>query len=642
VLVAGLPLVMDPAGWLPYLSARWAVLVAVAGVAALAGVGGDVVRGGVPGRGRDGGRRRGDGLLRRIRALPAVRWWGALALVVVAAVAASPAPRVALVGAIDRRMGGLTWLAHGALFVVAAVVVRRRSDVRAIAHGLVVGTFGVAAVTMAQQIGWSFPAHAVNRARPGGPFGNADVLAAYCVVGVVVSLGVALDRSSRLRWRCPAMVAAALGMATTAASGARGGWIGLAAAVVVIGVAGARRGSIPRRRQVAGFAVAGAVLLGVLAASGTLGRAFHVIDGTARGRIDTWVVGMDAVAERPVLGWGPDGLADGLQRHVDDDYERRYTRRLLPDRAHSAPLDVAGTLGLLGLAAWLGLLAATARGGLAGVRRYRSPTALAIGAGLLGLLVCELSLFPTFDVDAIAWILAGALVGVGVDLDLGRGRVVAVATVAVSLAAVAVAAIGSAVVVAVGGVGADHAARRAADALATHRPRVAVEAARASLEADPGQTMPALLLAEAAVATSEPRTIDRALAEVESTRRASIDDGRLALAEGRLLDACGGPRCERWRPHVQRLADQLVRRDPARSDGWRMEATLAEARGDAPSAEAARRRVIELAPPDDDRPWRELAETLRAAGDAEGARDAASRAVALDPFDDANLALLGR
>jgi O-antigen ligase len=608
-------------------------------------VGGGVL-GGVLGRGGDGGPLRGIDFLRRIGTLPAVRWWGALALVVVAAVAASPAPRVALVGAIDRRMGGLTWLAHGLLFVAAAVVVRRRRDLRAIAHGLIAGTLAVAVVTMAQQLGWSFPAHAVNRVRPGGPFGNADVLAAYCVLGVAVATGVAMDRASSLRWRCSAMVAVALGLATSAASGARGGWLGLAAAGVVMAVAVTGRGSIPRRRRAAGLAAAGVALVAVLAASGTLGRAVHVADGTARGRIDTWVVAVDAIGDRPVLGWGPDGLAEGLQRHVDDDYERRYTRRLLPDRAHAAPLDVAGTLGVVGLLVWLGLVIATGRAGLAGVRRDRSPTALAMGAALVGLLVCELSLFPTFDVDAIAWVVAGSLVGVGVGVGVGEagtgtgrkraGRASSLVPMVVAMVAAVVA-----TSFVVDGVRADRDARRASDALAAHRPRVALDAARSSLAADPGQTMPALLAAEAAVATRDRGTIEDALAEVEATRRASIDDGRLALAEGRLLDACGSFRCEVWRPHVQRLADELVRRDPARSDGWRMEATLAEARGDASAAEAARRRVIELAPPGDDRPWRELAQTLRAAGDEHGAHEAALRAVDLDPFDDANLALLG-
>jgi Flp pilus assembly protein TadD len=91
---------------------------------------------------------------------------------------------------------------------------------------------------------------------------------------------------------------------------------------------------------------------------------------------------------------------------------------------------------------------------------------------------------------------------------------------------------------------------------------------------------------------------------------------------------------------VQHLADALVVHDPARSDGWRLEAQLAEARGDRAGAESARRRVIDLAP-GDDRPWRELARTLADLGDRTGALDAIQRAVALDPGDDANLVVLG-
>jgi len=614
--------VVDPNGWFPYLSLRWAVLIGVAGFGLVAAL--------------------------RSSALPtrwpaAVKWWCVLVVIVMAASLVGPSVRTALVGSLDRRFGAMTWIAHGALFVMALIAVRRREDVRALAHGMVVGTLGVGGMTIAQQLGWNFPANAVNRIRPGGPFGNADVLGVYCVIGVAVAIAVALDHRGRTGWRVIGMAAAALGLACSAASGARGGWIGLAVALGMLGIAGARRSNVSSRQRM--LALVGCLAVGavVLTASGTFGRLLDLADGTAQGRADTWTTAVEAIAQRPLLGWGPEGLADGLQRHVDADYERAYTRRQLPDRAHDAPLDVAGTLGIVGLVAWLGLLIATARAGRRGVRADGSWLSLGIAAGLVGALVAELTLFPTFDVDAIGWLLAGALVGCGV---AARGRADSVGQAnrprAAALAAAVTTAATVLVLVALGvsllGVGSDRDARRASDSLAGGQTRSALVEARAAIGNEPSQTMPALLLSQAALASKRPAQMHRAIRELEQVRRQSIDDGRVILAEGQLLEACGS-RCTSDRAGIQRRADQLVTRDPARSDGWRLEAELAEHRGDLPAAVDDRRRVVDLGPTLS-RNWRELAITLRRAGEDLAATQAALRAVQLDPSNDANLAAL--
>jgi O-antigen ligase len=512
VFVAIFPLVMDPSGWFPYLSLRWAALVGAAGFGLVTAL-------------------RSSDVPTRWPA--AVRWWAALSAVVVAASLLGPSPRTALVGALDRRFGAMTWIAHGALFVIALIAVRRRDDLRAVANGVVVGTLGIGVVTMAQQLGWDFPAHAVNRVRPGGPFGNADVLGVYCVIGVAVALGVALDRRGRTGWRVAAMVAAALGLACSAASGARGGWIGLAVALAVLGLGGARRATIDRRRQV--LAVAGCLAVGVvvLTATGTFGRLLNLADGTAQGRADTWTTAVEAIGQKPALGWGPEGLADGLQRHVDADFERTYTRRELPDRAHDVLLDVAGTVGVIGLAAWLGVVIAAGLGARRGVMADGSWLSLGVAAGLFGALVAELTLFPTFDVDAIGWLLAGALVGCGIAAR-GRSRtrppVVAAVVALVALVALVVAALG---------VGADRDARAASDDLVAGHVDAALVDARAALRDEPSQTMPALVLSEAALGSHRPVEMHRAIATLESVRQRSVDDGRVILAEGQLLEACG-------------------------------------------------------------------------------------------------------
>jgi hypothetical protein len=128
------------------------------------------------------------------------------------------------------------------------------------------------------------------------------------------------------------------------------------------------------------------------------------------------------------------------------------------------------------------------------------------------------------------------------------------------------------------------------------------------------------------------------IGQLDAVRAGSVDDGRVILAEGQLLEACGQA-CASDRHHVQVLADRLVIRDPARSDGWRLEAQLAEDRGDLSTAVTDRQRVVDLGPTLS-RSWRELALTLRRDGQTRAATQAALRAVQLDPTNDANLAAL--
>ena len=617
--VALLPFVIDPSGWYVTVALRWLVLMVFVAVVAINLL---TAR-------RD----------RVTRSIAGARWWLALAVVAVASASMSSAPMTSLFGTMDRRFGAFTWLAHGALFLSAATVVRTRCHVASIARGLVLGTIGVGFFTAAQQLGWDFPANAVNRVRPGGPFGNADLLGVYCVLGVLVAVGMALDAAGSTRWRVAAMVAAAAGLVTVAASGSRGAWLGLV--VGGIGLA-ARRGAArdPARRggargiarRVVVVGLVGIGLVAVLGATGTLGRLSALADGTARGRVDTWTRAAEAAIDRPVLGWGPEGFSEGFGPRIDDTYERSYTRRLMPDRAHAAPLDVAVTLGLVGLAVWMGLLWAVARAASRTIREEGSTLVAAVGFALVGLLVAELTLFPTFDVDAIAWVLAGALVGLGAAsapaIRSNRRRPVTVGVAVLGIVGVVAAAMGLI---------SDRSARAAADALQNGSPAAAVISARRAVLVGPAQTLPALALADAAIATADEATIRMTIDDVRSVRGRSFDDGRLTLALGRLTLACAD--CDR--DGVTSDVAELLRRDPSRTDAWSMAAALALDRGDVDGAVAASRRAVGLAP-GEDRRWRDLADAWCRGGQVDEAREAALGALRIDPGDEQNLQALGR
>lgn len=547
-LVAGLPLVVDPAGWFVHVPLRWLVLVLWTGA-----LGAAAWRSGA----HVGGR------------LAGARAWAALLAIAVGSALASSSPQVSLWGSGDRMLGAATWVLHGAAVALGVLAVRRLADLVVLARAASLGLLGVAAVTLAQQAGWVDLGGVGAELRPGGPLGNANFLGAWCVLLIPVAVGLAVDRHERDAWRATAASAVTAGVAMTVLSGTRSSWLVLTAASVVAAAMWHRRNADRphARMQLAALAIGVAALCTLVGAgSGAAERLGDVWPGTAQGRVDTWAVAVDVIAERPVLGWGPEGFAEGFTGSVDAEWEQAYGRRLTPDRAHNGLLDAAATLGLAGLAALLVVLVATARRIRSVLHHHRSvgsphlAVAVGVAAGLACYVANQQAVFPLFDVDAIAWFLAGALCGTApVVIRRAVGRPTHAVTVALVAAWLALVWAG------VAAVGADRDARAAADALDAGDPGRALELAGRSVDRSPGQTLPALLAADAATQLGDPDAVDRALVVVRAARRGGFDDGRLTLAESRLLRTAGGD--ERLTAATALLREQLAH-DPVRADAW--------------------------------------------------------------------------
>lgn len=126
-----------------------------------------------------------------------------------------------------------------------------------------------------------------------------------------------------------------------------------------------------------------------------------------RDRLKLWHATWRVIAAHPLLGVGLDNLWPALVR---------YGYRLLPKaprhvprrkflRAHSAPLHILATTGILGGSVALWTLATIARGGFSDRAAFRSAVA--------GYLVALLVGFHSPATAALAAVLAGALVGLG-------------------------------------------------------------------------------------------------------------------------------------------------------------------------------------------------------------------------------------
>lgn len=593
VLVVALVVVADPAGVAPFGPSKWAV--ATTGVLALVAV---VAR-----------RRR-----LRVGRVPTLLF---AALVTWTAVAAAFGfdPLYAWLGTPERHWGVVAW----ALFLLAFVAGQAMgtADVRTVASGVTVAMGLAGAWAVAEVLGWSPLDVAGGSGRPGGPFGSSAYLGAFAVLALPTVAAHALDRSRRAGVRLATAVATALGAIALVAAGARAAWGGALVAALVL--AAVRRRQFTGRRMLSTALAATGLLIAVGVATGVADRVPALATderGGMRGRMDEWRVAGAVVIDHPVLGVGPEGYRIALAAAVDEDYEQAHGRYPLPDRAHSAVLDVAAAAGVPGAAAYLAVLGLV---GACAVRAMRDgdPPITAAAVGVVGYFVHSLVLFPVPELDVVAWLLAGIVVagtlraGEGLTANVPRVVPVVVAVLAV---------------VALGAGALDIAADRAS-AAALDRGADAERAMRLR----PDALRYRLVAARAHEVSGSTAGLETAMERLHEARALSPRDPVLGAELGRLLlDRARQTGASADVDEARRHLEALAQSDPHNAE-TRLRLGLARALdGDDAAAEGAW-LVAERLAPRSAAASTNLALAYARLGRADDARAAARRALQRDP-----------
>ena len=335
------------------------------------------------------------------------------------------------------RLQGLVDAAHWlALAVVLVAVLRTDDDWRRLLNvnlgvGLAVALAALARFYLpeASGLGWwpepRYPRIALTLGNPIylGAFMQAVALLAFGFLARAF-LGAPASAAARLFWA----LAAGSALWALALTGSLGALAGLGAGTGFaalfhggLGPSGAAR----RAGRMALFGLAaGALVLAAAAGlrqSGAPGEAARPmfatplleratsavrIGSTLGKRLDNWEAGLQAFAERPLLGWGPGNYLVAASRY---DRAAAATNRGR-DRAHNVALEEAATKGIPGLLAWLALWGATFAAVLRAARARPAPDrALVVfaGAALAGGLVQSLSAFYT----ASSWLQHMLLLG---------------------------------------------------------------------------------------------------------------------------------------------------------------------------------------------------------------------------------------
>lgn len=243
-----------------------------------------------------------------------------------------------------------------------------------------------------------------SRAR--GPVGHYMTFGGQLLLVLSVAIPIAvLGRG--WRWRLGAALTSALGLAALAATFTRSAWLGLAASLTVM-LAAVR----PRWLPVFAVILAGLYLLAPLEYRDRLHSAFDPRHPANLERTYMWEAGLRMFADHPVTGVGLQDLHPIYQRY------RPAAAHEGAGHLHSVPIQIAATMGLLGLAAFAWLYVSLIRTAGSGLRTMlRSPdveAGLKLGtlAGLVGFLVAGLFewnfgdeelLYLLFTLAGLAW-----------------------------------------------------------------------------------------------------------------------------------------------------------------------------------------------------------------------------------------------
>jgi O-antigen ligase len=219
------------------------------------------------------------------------------------------------------------------------------------------------------------------------------------------------------RWRLAAMVVVVVGLAAAIYTLSRGAWLSLGLAATVLVWWGMRRRVIARSYAVLGLM--GMLVIAVLVNSLTGGAIMERLTGpdlgSAQSRIPLMRGALAVIADHPLLGSGLNNYATVIRSY---DLSGEFTEFGLLPVVHNLYLLIAAELGLLGLGAFLWLLAALGSKGIRFLYRQPSPslrTALVAGllaGGLASLLhhLVDFGLLGEPQLTYTFWFLAGLLV----------------------------------------------------------------------------------------------------------------------------------------------------------------------------------------------------------------------------------------
>jgi len=312
-----------------------------------------------------------------LRGHASVRWhraaWLAAAFAAWAAICVlfSVAPGTALIGTWPGGEAG--WLAIASCITAAFLTLQladRSSRIRGVSRtvaitGAVVAGYGLLQTLGLDPLDWVV---AWGGFRSFGTLGNPDMFGAYMVLAFPLTIGLVLAESDR-RWKYAMGVAFVLTGTAIFTSLTRSAWLGaLAGTAGLVALLWALKPKLGRFEvilacalvvSVAAFAVASLNQQG--ADSNAAARVGDIgTDRNSAARLSTWRAAGEAIAERPIVGWGPDTFQLAFEAHRTQAFSEIVDPSVSMTTAHNWVLQTAVEVGVVGLALLVGFLSVVA------------------------------------------------------------------------------------------------------------------------------------------------------------------------------------------------------------------------------------------------------------------------------------------
>jgi len=332
-----------------------------------------------------------------------------------------------------RQESVLTILVYTILPVLFAVLVFTRQQGRILLLGLAGCSVLVAAYAIMQYAGLDpVRTQPFSGIKPlpgmmafGSTLGNANFLGKFLVLTaplLMAFLFLSTSWKGNMLWA----LACSIAIAALILSETRSSWVGFFIASCIFFITGRTVRSLKMKQLL--FPLAGIILAGLVViviagfARGTLADFQKMITTRTRQafeigklrenstRFFMWEKAIGHIALRPLLGYGPDTHVL-IMRQYNQEYNRRFSCKVILDRVHNNYLDVALAQGIFGLAAYCGILIAFLMWLWGALKQDGNPEIriflCAIFSGYCGYLVNDFFSFSVVSVSPAFWSLMG-------------------------------------------------------------------------------------------------------------------------------------------------------------------------------------------------------------------------------------------
>jgi len=332
----------------------------------------------------------------------------AFGVVLVLSASLSVNPLQSMQGSYDRMQGIITTLCILALFLIIADRLRDTAQVHRLLTTIAWGSAPVVIYGLLQAVGLD-PLHWQAEGSPAlSTLGRSNFLGAYLVISQPLTLACALLASHSAR-RASYIALMAAQLMCLLATMTRAAWLGALAAGGVFALSVAWSRGHHRLTVIASIVSILGLAAGLIALACVPG-----LTGSIGARVTIWRATWSLVAVRPILGYGPETLAQTFSTVFPAELVYLQGRAVIVDRAHNLILDTlasGGLAGLLAYAATVGMVIASALQAFVKSQDHQMRIVLAAGlAAAVGHLVETQLSFPVTTTATMFWLTLGMLV----------------------------------------------------------------------------------------------------------------------------------------------------------------------------------------------------------------------------------------